>query len=180
MRSFPGLGSVNAALVSLYFAPVWGRDAVRNLRSPFYGFEDRVHAAAVGSFRAAFDLGLDGLLRVSTLLAGVELVIAAGFAAYLIDFARGLAVGREADRDTRDAVLALAAAAISVWTWSALGSGDGGLIGLHATQFLLLAGAIVVVMVERQVEKSAVSALTADSNGSEPRPSLAELTAPAG
>jgi tetrahydromethanopterin S-methyltransferase subunit C len=42
VQSFPRLGSVNAALVALYFAPVWGADALRALTSPFYGFEDRV------------------------------------------------------------------------------------------------------------------------------------------
>ena len=41
MRSIPRLGSVNAALVALYFAPVWGSDGLRALISPFHGFEDR-------------------------------------------------------------------------------------------------------------------------------------------
>ena len=35
MRSSPRLGSVNAALVALYFAPVWGGDGLRALISPF-------------------------------------------------------------------------------------------------------------------------------------------------
>jgi hypothetical protein len=181
MQSSPRLGSVNAALISLYFAPAWGIDAVRTLTSPFYGFEDRLHATAVGYFHALFDLGLDDLLRVSTALAGIELVIAAGFAAYLIDFARGLAVGRESDRETRDAVLALAGAAIMVWALTALGSGDGGLIRLHATQFLLLAGAIVVILVERQIERTGQSPLAAAvPRVREPRRRLAGLTAPTG
>src|SRR5882757_6130276 len=130
MRSVLRLGSVNAALVSLYFAPVWGIDAVRALTSPYYRIEDRAHAAATDYFRQLLDLGLDGLWRVSSVLAGIELIIAAGFAAYLIDFSRGLAVGREPDRVTRNAVLALASAASMVWAWSALGSGDGSLIRL--------------------------------------------------
>ena len=46
MRSFPSLGCVNAALVSLYFVPVWGGDALRALTSPYNGFEDRVQATA--------------------------------------------------------------------------------------------------------------------------------------
>jgi hypothetical protein len=180
MRSVPGLGSVNAALVAVYFAPVWGIDAARTLTSPFYGFEDRVHATAVGYVHALLDLGLDSLLRVSTTLAGIELVIAAGFVAYLIDFSRGLAVGREPDRATRDAVLALAGAAILVWALLALGSGDGGLIRLHATQFLLLAGATIVILVERWVEKTELSPLAAVvPRAREPRSSLA-VTAPTG
>src|SRR5882757_1778637 len=72
MRSFPRLGAVNAALISLYFAPVWGIEAVRALTSPYYGFEQRAHAVAASYFRTLFDLGLDGLLRTSTVLAGIK------------------------------------------------------------------------------------------------------------
>jgi hypothetical protein len=178
MRSVPRLGSVNAALVSLYFAPVWGIDAVRALTSPYYRIEDRAHAAATDYFRQLLDLGLDGLWRVSSVLAAIELIIAAGFVAYLIDFSRGLAVGREPDRVTRNAVLALASAASMVWAWSALASGDGSLIRLQATQFLLLAGAIIVILVDRLVETTETSQLAASSSR-EPRSSLA-VTAPMG
>ena len=41
MRSNPGLGLVNFALVSAYFVPAWGHDALRVLTSPYNGFEDR-------------------------------------------------------------------------------------------------------------------------------------------
>src|SRR5689334_21146175 len=112
MRSVPRLGAVNAALVSLYFAPVWGIDAFRTLTSPYYGFEDRAHAVAASYFRALFDLGLDGLVRTSNILAGVKFVVAIAFMAYLIDFARALAVGREPNRETLDVALLLAAAAL--------------------------------------------------------------------
>jgi hypothetical protein len=185
MRSFPRLGSVNAALISLYFAPVWGIDAVRALTSPYYGFEHGLHAVAAGYFRATFDLGLDGLVRMSTVLAGLKLVIAVAFVAYLIDFARALLVGREPDRETLDAVLVLAGAAIMLWAWPALGSGDGGLIRLHATEFLLLTGAMIVILVERQLEETARSSLAAPVPAAReraPRRRLlaAELTAPTG
>jgi len=150
MRSLPGIGAVNAALISIYFGPVWGTDALRALTSPFYGFEHHAHAVAVSHYRALFDFGMDGLVRTSNLLAGIKFVIAIGFFAYLIDFARALVVGREPNRETLDTVLVLAAGAIVVWAWPALASGDGGLIRLHVTQFLLLAGAMIVVSAERQ------------------------------
>ena len=63
MRSVPSLGSANVALISLYFVPIWGGDALRALTSPFHGFEDRVHATAAIYFRQLFDFGLDGLVR---------------------------------------------------------------------------------------------------------------------
>ncbi|MFL6799555.1 MAG: hypothetical protein ACJ8F3_19330 [Xanthobacteraceae bacterium] len=152
MRPFPGLAGVNAAIVAIYFAVVWGYDGLRALSSPYYGLEERVHAVAASYFRALFDLGLDGLLRVSTVLAAVKFVIAAGFIAYLIEFARALAVRREPDPQTLDGVLLLAATAIMFWAWPALGSGDAVLIRLYATQFLLLTGAMIVLAIERHAQ----------------------------
>jgi hypothetical protein len=153
MRSVPSLGSVNAALISLYFVPVWGGDAFKALTSPFHGFEDRVHATTAIYFRQLFDFGLDGLVRMSGALAGLKFVIAIAFVAYLIDFARALMMRREPNRETLDVALVLAGTAIMIWAWPALGSGDAGLIRLHATQFLLLTGAMIVIMVERHIEE---------------------------
>src|SRR6266851_175551 len=155
MRPFPSLGCVNAALVSLYFVPVWGGDALRALTSPYNGFEDRVQATAAIYFRQLFDFGLDGLVRTSHVLAGIKFVVAMAFAAYVIDFARALVMRREPNRETIDVTLLLAATAIMIWAWPALGTGDAGLIRLHATQFLLLTGAMMVIMVERQIEEGA-------------------------
>jgi hypothetical protein len=163
MRCFPGLGAVNAALVSLYFAPVWGTDAFRVLTSPYHGFEDRAQAVAAAHFRALFDLGLVGLVRVSDLLAGIKFVIAIAFVAYLIDFTRALAVGREPDRATLDGALWLAIAALMLWAWPALAAADAGLIRAHAAQFLLLTGAIIVIAVERHIADRAPVARAAEA-----------------
>jgi hypothetical protein len=157
MRCFPRLGAVNAALVSLCFVPAWGADALRALTSPFSGFEDRAHATAAGYFHGLFDLGMEGLVRTANVLAGIKFVVAIGFLAYLIDFARALVVGREPNRETLDAALLLAGSTIMLWAWPALASGDGNLIRLLATQFLLLMGAMIVISVERQIEDAKVS-----------------------
>ena len=42
---YPMLGPANAALVSFYFASVWGREALKALISPYSGFEAPSHAA---------------------------------------------------------------------------------------------------------------------------------------
>jgi hypothetical protein len=155
MRAFPGLGQVNFALVSLYFVPAWGRDALRVLTSPYNGFENRAHAVAAIYVRDLFDLGLTGLIRTSEILAGVKMVVAAAFLAYLIEFARALATRREPNRETIDVVLLLALAAAVIWIVPTLMHGDPDLIRLQATEFLLLVGAAVVITVERHLEHSA-------------------------
>jgi hypothetical protein len=155
MRSNPGLGLVNFALVSAYFVPAWGHDALRVLTSPYNGFEDRAHAVAAIYFRDAFDLGLAGLIRTSELLAGLKMVIAAAFLAYLIEFARALVMRREPNRETVDVVLLLALAAALIWILPTLALGDPVLIRLQATQFLLLVGAAIVIVIERHIAHSA-------------------------
>lgn len=147
------LGSVTAALVALYFAPVWGGDGLRALISPYYGFEDQVQATAANYLRDLFELKLAGLLRASAVLAGTKFVLAIGFMAYLIEFARSLAVGREINRETRDGILLFAACALMFWAWPALMSGDPVLIRLHATQFLLLLSPMIVIVLEIQIEE---------------------------
>jgi hypothetical protein len=148
------LGSVNLALLSIYFVPAWGRDAVRALTSPYHGLEDRVHAAAATYFRQLFELGLDGLVLTSHVLAGIKLVIAAGFVAYAIEFARSLVIKRDVDKETQEVVIIFALIGTVIWALPALALGDAGLIRLYATQLLMVAGAVVTIIVERQIEKA--------------------------
>jgi hypothetical protein len=155
MRSYPGLGLVNFALVSGYFVPAWGHDALRVLTSPFNGFDDRAHAVAAIYLRDLFDLGLTGLIRMSQMLAGLKMVIAAAFVAYLIEVARAVVTRREPNRETVDIVLLLALATCLIWLVPTVKLGDVGLIRLQATQFLLLVGAAVVIVIERHVAHAA-------------------------
>jgi hypothetical protein len=163
MGTHSRLGSLNAAIIALYFAPVWGGDGLRALISPFYGFEDQVQATAANYFRDLFDLKLAGLLLTSSVLAGLKFVIAIGFLAYLIEFARALVVGREINRETRDGILAFAACALMFWAWPALMSGDTALIRLHATQFLLLLSPMIVIVFENQIEETTAAPQLASS-----------------
>ena len=149
------LGSLNLALLSLYFIPVWGRDAVNALISPYNGLEDRAHATTAIYFRHLFDLNYNGLVVASHVLAGIKLVVVAAFVAYLIEFARACVTRREADRETIDVVLILAVADIFVSILAAVALGEAAIVRLYATQMMLLAGAITVIVVERHVAPAA-------------------------
>lgn len=154
MRAGPGPGLTNLALVSTYFVPAWGHAALRALTSPYGGFEDRAHSIAAIYIRDLFDFGLIGLIRTSQMLAGLKMVITAAFVAYLIEFARALVKGGQPDRATVDVVLVSALAACGLWILPTLRLGDAALVRLQATEFLLLIGATVVIMVERQIAQS--------------------------
>jgi hypothetical protein len=173
------LGPVNLALIALYFIPTWGKDALKVLLSPYSGFEDRAQAAVATYFRQLFDLGLDGTMQVSNVLAGIKLVIAAGFVAYLIEFARSLVVGRDVDPKTVDAVLGLAVVAMLAWALPALGMDDPSVVRIYATQMMLVAGAVVVITVERQTEQAADASAGASLSTSVPPPVVPEWSAEA-
>jgi hypothetical protein len=163
--------------VSAYFVPAWGHDALRVLTSPYNGFEDRAHAVAAIYFRDVFDLGLTGLIRTSEMLAGLKMVVAAAFVAYLIELARALATRREPNRETVDVVLLLALAACLIWIVPTVKLGDADLIRLQATQFMLLVGAAVVIMVERHV-MHAVPSLATDTPTVARAPAAVLMAAP--
>jgi hypothetical protein len=91
------------------------------------------------------------------------MVIAAAFVAYLIEFARALVMRREPNRETVDVVLMLALAAPIIWMLPTLTLGDPALIRLQASQFLLLAGAAIVIMIERHIEDSAHARATSSA-----------------
>jgi hypothetical protein len=155
MRTNPGLGLTNFALVSAYFVPAWGHAALRVLTSPYNGFEDRAHSVAAIFVRNLFDFGLTGLIRTTEFLAGVKMVVVAAFVAYLIEFARAVATRREPDRGTVDIVLLVALCTCGLWIVPTLQLGDPGLIRQQATEFLLLIGAAIVILAERQIEPAA-------------------------
>lgn len=154
MRIHPRLGAVNLALISLYLAPLWGADAMRTLKSPLGAFAEPAHAVAAMAARRLFDVSADGLVRIANLLGGIKLVIAAGLLAYLIEFLRAVATGREVDRATLDVVLLLAVGAIAIWSLPALRFGDPALVRLHTSQLLLVLGALIVVLVDRRGEQA--------------------------
>src|SRR5215212_11294204 len=169
MRSFTRLGAANLALLPLYFVPVWGADAVRALRSPFGGFEDRTYGALAHYLQQVFGFGVDMLLWTSNAVAAFKLLAVAGLVAYGIEFARSLVMRRDVDLATLDAVLALMLVSIAISAVPALAlfPDDAGLVRLYATQMLLVAGAVVVITVERQIEQSAPAAAGVSMRDSE-------------
>lgn len=145
-----GLGAVNLALTSIYFTPVWGRDAVRVLISPYHGLEQPGHAAAALLVRDFLDLGWPGLITVSHMLAGIKLMMAAAFLAYGIEFARALVTGRPLDRQTTDVVLILASLGVVIGVVPSMALGETAMLRLAVTEMILVTGASIVIIAERR------------------------------
>jgi len=152
MQFFIRLGAVNLLLVSVYLVPLWSRDALRVLCSPFGGLHDPPHAFVVDFFRGYLGLGIDGMLVLSNVLAGFKLLAVAAMVAFLVEFVRAIAERREPDRETSDAALALTFVSIITFAPPLLAIDDRDLVRSSAAQLMLVCGAVVVTLVEREIE----------------------------
>jgi hypothetical protein len=63
-------------------------------------------------------------------------------------------IKRDVDKETQEVVLIFAVVGILIWALPALALGEGDMIRLYATQMLLVAGAVILIVVERQIEKA--------------------------
>ena len=163
-RSRPHLGPYNLALVACYFAPVWGSEAISALTSPYGGLTDPVHAGAAIRLRMLLDLAPEQLLDAATWLAAFKLVVVASLVAYVIEFSRAVAAERAPDRATTNTVLVLAVAAVAIWIMPALAFEPAAATHAHVAQLLLVAGALIVITIERHIEELAAAAGPAQPN----------------
>jgi len=167
-RSGPNLGSnlgpYNLALAACYFAPVWGWEAIAALTSPYGGLTDPVHAGAAIRLSGLLDLAPEQLLDVATYLAAFKLVAVASLVAYVIEFSRAIVAGRAPDRATTNTVLVLAVATVGFWIMPALAFEPVSATPAHVAQLLLVAGALIVITIERHIEEMAVAAGPAEPN----------------
>ena len=157
----PRLGPYNLALAACYFAPVWSLEAIRALTSPYGGLTDPMHAGAAIRLRALLGLAPEQLLDVATYLAAFKLVVVASLVAYVIEFSRAVVTGRAPDRATTNTVLALAVAAVAIWIMPALAFDPAAATHAHVAQLLLVAGALIVITIERHIEEMAAAAAPA-------------------
>ena len=151
MGAHSRLGAANLALVSIYFTLVWGRDAMRALISPYHGLDDAgLQAAALWLLRP-FNASADAVPLAAMALSAFKFIAAAAFLACAIEFARALLRGRREDRATADVALGLAVVGLALWMLPALSLADPNVARIHATQTLLVVGALVVIVVERHI-----------------------------
>jgi hypothetical protein len=160
MQRFGSLGTVNAAFVAAYFVAAWGREALQSLNSRFYGLEHDATLTAAIFYRRMVEQSPGDLTAAAAVLIGIKLVIVSVFATALVSYAHAALAGRKSDHEMIDSALILAVAGIIVWILPALATGDTETIRLCATQFLLIAGAAIVLLTEREDEPQAADART--------------------
>jgi hypothetical protein len=137
--------------------------------------------AMANYLQQVFGFGVDILLWTSNVVAAFKLLAVAGLVAYGIEFARSLVMHRAVDRATLDVVLALIVVSVTISAVPALTLEDAAFVRLYATQILLVAGAVIVITVERHIEQSvpAAAAVMVREVDGERRAAAAQLTSDA-
>jgi hypothetical protein len=104
------------------------------------------------------DLAPEQLLDAASCLAAFKLVVVASLVGYVIEFSRAVAAERAPDRATTNTVLVLAVAAVAIWIMPALALEPAAATHAHVAQLLLVAGALIVITIERHIEEMAAAA----------------------
>ena len=157
------ISSFNGILLAAYFIPTWTIVAFRIMISPIHGLyelpniavglfiSDHVHLAATGAVRAAWLLALGKLTVV----------------AFFTIFAFFISHASIRKTGGCDEALAMALAIGSVISFASMvlasTVGETGALKLHATEFLLLLGTAIVLLVERPVKQQVYHGAASDA-----------------
>ena len=140
--------------VCLYFAFVFGREAIAILTSPIGGLENPVFARAVYDIGHVAGLEPMGLLRLAAFLATVKLATAVLFALHLLDRFNPLRTG-EINHELLDTAALLCVCVTTVLASPALLEAAPQLLAPHRPALWLAGLAATLSMIERGVQQEA-------------------------
>jgi predicted membrane-bound dolichyl-phosphate-mannose-protein mannosyltransferase len=142
------IGSIGGALLAAYFIPAWTVAAWHIVLSPVRGLYERPSVAV--ALYLSDHLGFSGMetVRAAWLLALVRLTVAAFFAAYLML----LCIPRTRKSGSATEALALALGIGGLFSFACMlmasHAGEAAALKLHATEVLMMVGAIVVLVID--------------------------------
>jgi hypothetical protein len=153
------ISTFNGALLASYFIPTWTIVAFRIMISPIHGLYDQPNISLALFMSDHFQLAAVSMVRLAWLLAFGKLTVVAFFALFVV------LITRASIRKTGgcDEALALALGIGSLISFASMVMasqvGETAALRLHATEFLLLLGTAVVMLVERPVRRDTETAL---------------------
>jgi hypothetical protein len=151
------ISTFNGALLAAYFIPTWTIVAFRIGSSPVHGFYERANISVALYLNDHLQLAAADLTRFAWLLALGRLTVAAFFIVFLIQITRP-AMRKAGDCDEALAI-ALGIGSLISFVSMVMASqvGETAALRLHATEFLLLLGTGIVLLVERPAEVDVLS-----------------------
>jgi hypothetical protein len=146
------ISSFNGALLATYFIPTWSIVAFRIAASPVQGFYERPNISVALYLNDHLQVAAADLTRFAWLLALGRLTVAAFFIVFLVQITRPAM--RKAGECDEALGIALGIGSLISFAGMVMASqvGEMAALRLHATEFLLLLGTGIVLLVERPIQ----------------------------
>lgn len=142
--------TINGLLLAAYFVPVWAITALRIVIWPMRGIYERPNIGAITCIGDLLQLSAPGIMRVAWLFALAKLVVAAFFLLFSVLSFRV----REPNHSAGDEALGLAltlGCVVSIGSMLAASLvGEAEAMRLHATESLMLLGALTLLAIDSE------------------------------
>jgi hypothetical protein len=148
------ISTFNGALLAAYFVPTWTIVACKIAVSPVHGFYERPNISVALFLNDTLHVAAADLTRFAWLLALGRLTVAAFFIVFLVQITRPAM--RKAGECDEALAIALGIGSLISFASMVMASqvGETAALRLHATEFLLLLGTAIVLLVERPTQPS--------------------------
>ncbi|MDI3468207.1 MAG: hypothetical protein OJF62_000270 [Pseudolabrys sp.] len=136
--------------IAIYFALLWGFDALRILTSPTFGLEDVWRSQVVFEIGRYLGLAPGGLLKLAALLGALKLTVAGVCVAHIVDRIRAILTGSDPMNEILETGLLIAVGISIVALVPAILSKNVDLTRDLTIQLLLAAIAAAATVIERR------------------------------
>jgi hypothetical protein len=139
-------------LLAAYFIPTWAVVAYRIMISPVQGLFERPNVAVAFFVSDHLQLASLATVRVAWLLALSKLTVVAFFALFVLLALRSLIRNTEGHREPLAIALTIGSVISFTSLFLASKVGEAEALRLHATEFFMLLGTAVIMLIERPSE----------------------------
>jgi hypothetical protein len=154
------ISSFSGILLAAYFIPTWAIVAWRIMISPVQGLFERPNVSVAFFLSDHLQLGSMSMVRIAWLLALSRVLVVAFFAIFVWFAVRAMI--RRTEDQKEPLAIALAIGSVISFASMILASKVGEIeaLRMHATELLMMLGAVVVMVFERpaQVEAATIAA----------------------
>lgn len=147
------ISTFNGVLLAAYFIPCWTLAALKICASPVSGFFDRANIAIAMFSSDQLFLSHAAMIRLAWLLALSKVVVAAFFLLFLLVVLRDALTRKGGTGEALGFALGLGGIISFTSLLAASYVHEADAVRLHATEFLMLAGGAIMLLVEDAVSQ---------------------------
>lgn len=146
----------NGLLLACYFIPTWAFAVWSIIELPIRGLFERPNIATAVFISDTLQLTAPGVARLAWMMALSKVLVVAFFAAFVVMALRAVLTRRDDTHEPLVIALGLGSLISATALFCAFMSGEAVALKLHATETLMLVGAVIVLLVEDEKETQRV------------------------